>query len=139
MEPKVSEFEFEPLGERQRIPLSSYLIPLYGPPTGSFLLATDQGRPVGCVAFREVDADTVELKRKYVRPDQRGRGTGVKLVQDLMAVARRQGRKRMELCSYHTMTGAHRIYRALGFRDVAAPPDLPPLYHGRDLFMEMDL
>ncbi len=112
---------------------------IFGPPTGSFLLTTDDDRPVGCVAFRQVDAVTVELKRMYVRPDQRGRGTGVKLVQDLIAEARRQGRKRMTLSSYHTMTGAHRIYRALGFRDVAAPADLPPLYHGRVLFMEMDL
>lgn len=111
----------------------------FGPPTGSFLLATDQGEAVGCVAFREVDADTVELKRMYVRPDQRGRGTGAKLVQDLMAVARAQGRKRMELSSYYTMTGAHHIYRSVGFRDVAAPADLPPLFHGRILFMEMDL
>ena len=45
----------------------------------------------------------------------------------------------MELSSYHAMTGAHRIYCALGFRDVPAPADLPAQYQGRVVFMEMDL
>ena len=34
---------------------------IYGPPTGAFLLARDGDTPAGCVAFREVDAETVEL------------------------------------------------------------------------------
>lgn len=111
----------------------------YAPPTGSFLLATSDNAPVGCVAFRQHDRDTVELKRMYVRPDQRGRGTGFKLVQELIEVARAQGRKRIVLDSYHTMTGAHKIYRALGFRDVAAPDGFPEHYLGRVIFMETSL
>lgn len=75
----------------------------------------------------------------YVRPDQRGRGTGFKLVQELIEVARAQGRKRIVLDSYHTMTGAHKIYRALGFRDVAAPDGFPEHYLGRVIFMETSL
>lgn len=112
---------------------------IFGPPTGSFLLATNDDRPVGCVAFREVDQYTVELKRMYVRPDQRGHGVGLTLVQNAIALARAQGRKRMELSSYYTMTGAHKIYRGLGFKDVPAPSDLPTLYQGRVVFMEMSL
>lgn len=112
---------------------------IYGPPTGSFLLATDGDRGVGCVAFREVDAETVELKRMYVRPDQRGNGVGFRLVQDLIAVARAQGRKRIVLDSYHTMTGAHKIYRAQGFRDVAAPEGFPAHLVERVVFMDMTL
>ncbi len=112
---------------------------IYAPPTGSFLLALNGDRPVGCVAFREVDQDTVELKRMYVRPAERGNGLGLKIVEELIALARAQGRKRMELSSYHTMTGAHKIYRSLGFIDVPAPPDLPALYQGRIVFMEKSL
>lgn len=112
---------------------------IYGPPSGRFLLAMNDGKPAGCVAFREVDAKTVEVKRMFVRPDQRGHGIGLRLVQDLIAAARASGRTRMELSSYHTMTGAHKIYRDLGFRDVPAPADLPALFQGRILFMEMDL
>jgi ribosomal protein S18 acetylase RimI-like enzyme len=60
-------------------------------------------------------------------------------VQELVAVARAQGRKRIVLDSYHTMTGAHEIYRAAGFRDVAAPEGFPRHYVGRVIFMEMSL
>lgn len=112
---------------------------IYGPPGGSFLLATVDGKPVGCVALRETDQDTVELKRMYVRPDQRGLGVGLNLVQRVVEVARAQGRKRIVLGSYHTMTGAHKIYRAVGFQDVAPPDDFPEKWAGRVVFMEMAL
>ena len=112
---------------------------IFGPPTGCFLLARQDDDPAGCVAFRELDAQTVELKRMWVRPDQRGGGVGLKLVQTLIAVARAQGRKRIELSSYHTMTGAHKIYRAVGFQEFAAPADLPAKDLGRVIFMQMAL
>ncbi len=112
---------------------------IYGPPTGAFLLARSGDSPAGCVAYREVNAVTVELKRMYVRPDQRGNGVGQSLVADLIERARAQGRKQIVLDSYHTMTGAHKIYRALGFRDVDPPEDFPATYHGRVIFMELDL
>lgn len=112
---------------------------IYGPPSGCFLLARNNGTPVGCVAFREVGPATVEVKRMFVRPDQRGLGVGLSLVQDLIATARAQGRTRMELSSYYTMTGAHKIYRGVGFKDAPAPADLPAPYQGRIVFMEMGL
>jgi putative acetyltransferase len=91
------------------------------------------------VAFRLIDPETVELKRMYVRPDQRGNGVGMALVLALLDEARAQGRRRVILDSYHTMTGAHKIYRAVGFRDVPAPADFPALYLGRVVFMELAL
>ena len=75
----------------------------------------------------------------YVRPDQRGQGVGLKLVQEVVAVARAGGRKRIVLDSYHTMTGAHKIYRAVGFQDVVPPDGLPEKRLGRVVFMEMAL
>ena len=75
----------------------------------------------------------------YVRPDQRGLGVGLNLVQRVVEVARAQGRKRIVLDSYHTMTGAHKIYRAVGFQDVAPPGDFPEKWAGRVVFMEMAL
>jgi GNAT superfamily N-acetyltransferase len=112
---------------------------VYGPPTGCFLLARDEGHPVGCVAFRAHGADTVELKRMYVRPDQRGKGVGRQMVAALLAEARRLNKRRIVLDSHHTMAGAHAIYRAAGFRDVAPPADFPEEYRSRVVFMEMDL
>jgi GNAT superfamily N-acetyltransferase len=112
---------------------------IYGPPTGCFLLARNDGQPAGCVAFRPIDVDTVELKRMYVRPDQRGNGIGLALVRALLDVARAQGRQKVVLDSYHTMTGAHAIYRSVGFRDVEPPADFPAHFLGRVVFMELPL
>ena len=52
----------------------------YAPPKGCFLLARKGGHPVGCVAFRAYSDSTVELKRMYVRPDQRRKRIGQELV-----------------------------------------------------------
>ena len=112
---------------------------IYGPPSGCFLLARYDGKPVGCVAFRETGPDTVEVKRMFVRPDQRGLGVGLCLVQKLIATARAQRRTRLDLSSYYTMFGAHKIYRGVGFKDVPAPADLPEVFQGRIVFMEMAL
>lgn len=112
---------------------------IYGPPTGAFLLARDAGQPVGCVAFRQLDEAVVELKRMYVRPDQRGKGTGANLVDALIAEAKARGASRMDLSSFHTMVGAHKIYRDRGFKDVDPPSGFPVEYLGRVVFMELDL
>jgi GNAT superfamily N-acetyltransferase len=112
---------------------------IYGPPSGCFLLARNAGLSAGCVAFRLIDPGTVELKRMYVRPDQRGHGVGTALVRALLDEARAQGRRRVILGSFHTMTGAHKIYRAVGFRDMPVPADFPARDLGRVVFMELAL
>jgi putative acetyltransferase len=111
----------------------------YEPPTGCFLLARDEEHPVGCGAFRALSDDTVELKRMYVRPDQRGKQIGQELVSALIAEARKRNNRRIVLDSHRTMTSAHRIYRAAGFRDVAAPAGFPEQFLSRVVFMEMTL
>ena len=111
----------------------------YAAPTGAFLLARIDGAPVGCVAFRDLGPGTVEVKRMYVRPDARGHRIGEALVAALLTEARQRGKARVVLDSFHTMTSAHRIYRAAGFRDVAAPDDFPDHLKPKVVFMEMDL
>lgn len=111
----------------------------YAPPTGCFLLAREGRVPVGCVAYLARGNETVELKRMYVDPGQRGKGVGVKLVLALIENARRQGARRIVLDSYHTMHSAHKIYRNLGFKDVSAPQGFPENLVSKVVFMEMDL
>lgn len=111
----------------------------FAPPTGCLLLARYDGTPVGCVAFLEHGKDTVEVKRMYVRPGQRGKGVGVGLVNALIKEARRQNNRHIVLDSFHTMTSAHKIYHAIGFRTVQAPADFPEYLKSRVVFMEMDL
>ena len=42
----------------------------------AFVVARLDGKPVGCGALRQVDEQTVEVKRMYVAPAARRRGTG---------------------------------------------------------------
>lgn len=48
----------------------------YAPPRGLLLLAEVEGQAAGCVALRPLDALSCEMKRLYVRPAWRGRGSG---------------------------------------------------------------
>jgi ribosomal protein S18 acetylase RimI-like enzyme len=97
----------------------------YAPPGGRLLLAIQEGAespdsPVGCVALREFDRDTCEMKRLYVRPKSRGSGAGRELVQSLIAGARVIGYKTMVLDTLPSMKEAHQLYRALGFREISS-------------------
>lgn len=111
----------------------------YAPPAGRLLAAVVDGEVAGCVALKPVDTTTGELKRLYVRPAFRGRNLGSLLVGRLAMEARAIGYRRVVLDSYHTMTGAHRIYQSAGFRFVEPPPGFPPEMRGVVVFMELDL
>jgi putative acetyltransferase len=86
------------------------------------LLAQDQGAVAGCVALRELDRGTAEMKRLYVRPSHRGRGIGRALAKAAIAAAREAGYERIVLDSLPKMHAALVLYRELAFREV--PPYL---------------
>jgi len=112
---------------------------VYAPPTGVLLLAMQDERPAGCIAFIGHDSRTCELKRLYVRPEFRGYKIGKKLVQTLLEHARLAGFERMELSSHHSMTKAHALYEAFGFRVVPTPEDFPENLKPFIVFMENEL
>ena len=109
------------------------------PPTGRFLLARDEGEAVGCGALINHGDGVVELKRMFVKPDQRGKGTGTRLIEALIDQARALGAQRVILDSYHKMHAAHRIYRQAGFEDVGPRDGFPIEFADRVVFMQMDL
>jgi GNAT superfamily N-acetyltransferase len=112
---------------------------VYAPPAGCLLLARDDRQPAGCVALRERGAAVGELKRLYVRPTFRGRDIGRQLVAAVIARARTFGYRRLILDSHVSMTKAHAIYMAAGFRLVSAPADFPEALKPIAVFMELDL
>jgi GNAT superfamily N-acetyltransferase len=88
----------------------------YAPPRGRLLIAEG----AGCVAVRAIDDETCEMKRLYVRPEQRGSGLGRSLILAIIEEARGIGYRRMRLDTMPKMAGAQRLYASLGFRDIGA-------------------
>lgn len=82
---------------------------------GAFLIVSREGVPVGCGAFRLLDAETAELKRMYVAPIARGTGLGRRLVSALEAEARALGVRRLVLETGVRQVAAIGLYRATGF------------------------
>ena len=79
------------------------------------LLARRDGLPVGCGGIRMEDAETAELKRMYVVPDERGKGIATELVIRLERMATGRGASRMALDTTERMASAVRLYERLGY------------------------
>ena len=98
----------------------------YGPPSGRLLLARYPDHAAGCIALRKLEAGICEMKRLYVRPEERGRGLGRMLVERLIAEARAAGYVRMRLDTVESaMKDAVALYRRMGFREIAPYSSVP--------------
>ena len=108
----------------------------YAPPEGRLLLAWDGAEAAGCVALRRFADGVSEMKRLYVRPAARGTGLGRALAERVIAEARAAGYAALRLDTLPTMLTAQQLYRALGFREIAAYRANP--IHGAS-YMELAL
>ena len=92
----------------------------------TFLVARDGSETVGCGAMLSDPRGWGEVKRMYVRPDQRGRGTGRRLLAEIEALARGAGLPLLRLETGIHNTEALALYRRAGFVDCAAFGDYAP-------------
>lgn len=92
---------------------------MYGPPGGCLFLASANGKEVGCVAVRKLDADSCEMKRLYVQPQHRGTGLGRRMAEVAIASAAELGYVRMMLDTLPAMAEAQSLYASLGFEEIA--------------------
>jgi GNAT superfamily N-acetyltransferase len=110
---------------------------VYAPPEGRLIFAYADGVLCGCIGLRQLDLETCEMKRLFVRPQFRGTGAGRLLTDRIIAEARAAGYKRMRLDTLPgIMDRAIALYRELGFTDI------PAYYYNPvegALFMELDL
>jgi GNAT superfamily N-acetyltransferase len=85
---------------------------------GTFLVARDNGRAVGCGAIRMLDGKSAEVKRMYVEPDQRGKGVGRAVLDRLEAAAKQLGALRLVLETGIHSPEALALYRGAGFTQI---------------------
>lgn len=81
-----------------------------------FVIARDAtGMALACGALRQLDATTAEVKRMYVRPEQRGTGLSTAILRTLEAAARDRGRTTLRLETGAVMPAAIRFYEREGY------------------------
>jgi putative acetyltransferase len=85
---------------------------------GTFVVARDRTRAVGCGALRLLDASTAEVKRMFVEPDRRGMGVGWAVLANLEASAREMGVERLVLETGVHQEAAIALYIRAGFTAV---------------------
>ena len=83
-------------------------------PRNLFLLANYNSTPVGCVALREVDFETCELKRMYARH----KGVGKRLLEEFEARALLLGFNRIILSTRCLNAKAIAFYKRNGFEEI---------------------
>ena len=111
----------------------------YVPPTGQLLLATVDGTPAGCLAMREIDAGSCEMKRMFVYPEYHGRGVGRALGEAVIDAARTAGYRVMRLDTSIRQAEAQALYRRMGFRSTAPYYELTEELRSWLVFMELPL
>jgi GNAT superfamily N-acetyltransferase len=79
------------------------------------IVAYDGETPVGCGAFKPYDANTVEIKRMYVRPESRGMRVGAMILRELETWANELGNDFTILETGHKQVAAVRLYQTSGY------------------------
>lgn len=99
------------------------------PPAGSLVVARLDGRPVGCGALRTKDGGIGEIKHLWVDGAARGLGIGRRILDKLETLTREFGLHTVRLDTNRALTEAQALYRASGYREVAAFNDEPYAHH----------
>ena len=97
----------------------------YALPRHAYRVVVDEaGRVLGGAGYAPLtggDADTCELRKMYFLPEARGRGTGERLLRELLAAAREAGFRRCYLETLRGMDAAMRLYAKCGFEPIPEP------------------
>ena len=108
---------------------------------GRLFLASAGTDVIGCACARTIRPGLAEIKRVYVRPSGRGNGTGRALIQTLIADLRDAGYTTVRLDTGTFMTAAEKLYRSLGFQDIAPydESETPKDFRQHAIFLELSL
>ena len=88
---------------------------VFGEPGSDWVVAYEDGRPVGCGGLSSPEPGVGEIKRLYVTGGARGRGYGRTLLRELERRATAHGYRRMRLLTAEVLAEAGALYEAEGY------------------------
>ncbi len=97
----------------------------YAPPQGELLVALDDDKVIGMVAYHKHTSERCEMKRLYVSPQYRGMKIGDQLVADIIKHAKDAGFREMVLDTITPLQAAVHLYKKMGFEECEAYYDNP--------------
>jgi DNA-binding MarR family transcriptional regulator/GNAT superfamily N-acetyltransferase len=87
-------------------------------PRGTFIVATSDGLPVGCVGLKGSGCEIAEIKRLWVSPCSRGLRLARRLMDAAENVARSLSIKILRLDTNHALPEASQLYRGTGWTEI---------------------
>lgn len=92
----------------------------YTAPEGELLVAEENGKVLGMVAYHKLSDERCEMKRLYVKPETRGMHIGESLVSEIIEHAKNAGYKEMVLDTIEPLKAAIALYKKHGFTECEA-------------------
>ncbi|GIG86025.1 bifunctional helix-turn-helix transcriptional regulator/GNAT family N-acetyltransferase [Plantactinospora endophytica] len=92
---------------------------------GAFLVAYEQGRPIGCGGIRTLGPGVAELCHLWVHADARGSGLGRRLLGELERQAVDRGLHTVRLGTHRVLAEAASLYRSAGYQEIPPYGDSP--------------
>lgn len=82
------------------------------------VLIYENEQPIACGAMKPFDSHSVEIKRMYTLPNQRGKGLGRKVLQELEAWAQELNYATLVLETGASFDAAIALYKKYGFQSI---------------------
>jgi GNAT superfamily N-acetyltransferase len=79
------------------------------------VVAYENQHPVGCGAIKEFEADSMEVKRMFVKPENRGKGIAAKILAELETWAAELGYSKCVLETGKRQVEAISLYKKCGY------------------------
>jgi putative acetyltransferase len=106
---------------------------------GQIFFAVRGEQRIGSCALVPMEDGSFEVSKMTVADQERGRGTGRKILKAVIDYARERGIRRLYLEIDSKLTTAIHLYEALGFRHIPEKNKTPSPYARANVFMELSL
>lgn len=112
---------------------------LHERPLGGIIVASVDGKPMGCVMYREARPGTAEFNRMFVSPAGRGHRLGRRLLDEMFKQLVADGYDHVFFSSATFLTQARAMYEDAGFVPMSQPKSFPDEWQDKVYFMKRSL